>query len=202
MGERLPGAIGQSELRCGIIPCRKGWQASQQVLIGVPCLRQRTPIGPIAMSSHGGRRDGVGNLLRSLLRSVRGAYAHSPPGSSTPSGDDGGRLALLGTNHARIHRVLVIPGRAGVRRGVSWLQGRRRRSRSLELCSQCPDFPCEHVETLAARYPTLIADNVRLKAVGLEQWLIEQKERVRRGVVYADTRYQNHDLENDTDEQT
>jgi len=75
------------------------------------------------------------------------------------------------------------------------------RERGLELCSQCPDFPCEHVEALAARYPTLIADNVRLKGVGLEQWLIEQKERVRRGVVYADIRYQVHDPENDTDEQ-
>ena len=72
--------------------------------------------------------------------------------------------------------------------------------RGLELCSQCPDFPCEHVETLAARYPTLIADNVRLKAVGLEQWLIEQKERARRGVVYADIRYRAGDPENEADE--
>jgi len=75
------------------------------------------------------------------------------------------------------------------------------RERGLELCSQCPDFPCEHVEALAARYPTLIADNERLKAVGLDQWLTEQKERARRGVVYADIRYQVHDPENDTDEQ-
>ena len=76
------------------------------------------------------------------------------------------------------------------------------REQGLEMCSQCPDFPCEHVEALAARYPTLIADNVRLKAVGPEQWLIEQTERVRRGVVYADIRYQIHNPENDIDEQT
>jgi hypothetical protein len=63
------------------------------------------------------------------------------------------------------------------------------RERNVELCSQCTDFPCEHLETLAARYPTLLADNRRLEAVGLERWLEEQQERARRGVVYADFRY-------------
>jgi hypothetical protein len=63
------------------------------------------------------------------------------------------------------------------------------RQRSLELCSQCPDFPCPRLEALNAIYPTLIADNRRLQAVGLEQWLSEQEERVRRGVIYADIRY-------------
>ena len=76
------------------------------------------------------------------------------------------------------------------------------KERGLDLCSQCPDFPCEHVEALAARYPTLIADNVRMKAVGLEQWLTEQKERVRRGVAYADIRYQVEDAENCAVEQS
>jgi len=61
--------------------------------------------------------------------------------------------------------------------------------RGLDLCSQCADFPCERVEGLAARYPTLIADNRRLQAMGLEQWLGEQDERARRGAVYSDMRY-------------
>jgi Protein of unknown function (DUF3795) len=64
------------------------------------------------------------------------------------------------------------------------------RERGVELCSHCPDFPCDHVQALAARYPTLTADNRRLQAVGLERWLEEQEERARRGVVYADFRYQ------------
>jgi hypothetical protein len=63
------------------------------------------------------------------------------------------------------------------------------RERGVELCSQCPDLPCEHVEALAARYPTLLADNRRLQALGLARWLEEQAERARRGVVYADIRY-------------
>jgi hypothetical protein len=63
------------------------------------------------------------------------------------------------------------------------------RERGLDLCGECLDFPCDHVEALAARYPTLIADNRRRHRVGLEQWLSEQEERARRGVVYADIRY-------------
>ena len=43
---------------------------------------------------------------------------------------------------------------------------------------------------LVTYYPPLIADNRRLQAVGLARWLAEQEERVRRGVVYADTRHE------------
>lgn len=64
------------------------------------------------------------------------------------------------------------------------------RERGVALCGQCADFPCGHVEALAARYPTLLADNARLQRIGLEQWLTEQEERAARGVVYADTRHQ------------
>jgi hypothetical protein len=63
------------------------------------------------------------------------------------------------------------------------------RERGLDLCAYCPDFACKHVEALGRRYPTLTADNRRLQAVGLARWLAEQQERARRGVVYADTRY-------------
>ncbi len=83
-------------------------------------------------------------------------------------------------------------GCPGCRAGGGYPQCRIRpcaRQRELDSCSQCPDFPCEHIEELAATYPTLIADNRRLQLVGLEQWLQEQDERVRRGVVYADLRY-------------
>jgi hypothetical protein len=64
------------------------------------------------------------------------------------------------------------------------------RARGLELCSECPDFPCPRIAALGEIYPTLITDNRRLQAVGLAQWLAEQAERARRGVVYADIRYE------------
>lgn len=63
------------------------------------------------------------------------------------------------------------------------------RERGVELCNACADFPCAHVEALAARYPTLIADNRRMQKVGSAQWLAEQRERARHGVVYSDFRY-------------
>jgi hypothetical protein len=63
------------------------------------------------------------------------------------------------------------------------------RERGHDVCVYCPDFPCEQIETLAARYPTLLADGQRLLMVGLARWLDEQEERARRGVVYADIRY-------------
>ena len=69
------------------------------------------------------------------------------------------------------------------------------RERGLELCSQCDDFACDRINALAAIYPTLLADNARMQAVGLEQWLAEQVERVARGVVYADIRYQVEETE-------
>jgi hypothetical protein len=42
---------------------------------------------------------------------------------------------------------------------------------------------------LAAHYPTLIQDGKRLQEIGLENWVQEQQERAKRGVVYADMRY-------------
>jgi hypothetical protein len=42
---------------------------------------------------------------------------------------------------------------------------------------------------LAARCPTLIADNRRMQAVGPEQWLEKQRECQRRGFVYTDICY-------------
>jgi hypothetical protein len=64
------------------------------------------------------------------------------------------------------------------------------RERGIDLCNQCGDFPCERIQTLAARYPTLIADNRRMQAFGMAQWLDEQRERQRRGFIYTDSRYQ------------
>lgn len=89
----------------------------------------------------------------------------------------------------QLHRSGGCPG---CRSGGGYPQCRIRvcaRERGVELCSDCLDFPCEHIEALAARYPTLVADNRRRQAVGLARWLEEQRERARRGVIYADFRY-------------
>ena len=97
-----------------------------------------------------------------------------------------------------LERLCTEGGCPGCRAGGGFPQCQIRacaQERGHNLCSECSAFPCHHVEALAARYPTLIADNRRLQAVGLEQWLSEQEERARRGVVYADTRYRVEEAE-------
>jgi len=62
------------------------------------------------------------------------------------------------------------------------------RERQVEICPLCDDFPCTHIEQLARRYPTLIADGARLREIGIDRWLAEQEERRATGFAYADIR--------------
>jgi hypothetical protein len=63
------------------------------------------------------------------------------------------------------------------------------KEREIELCPLCAEFPCEHVNALARRYPNLIADGRRLKEVGVESWVLEQEDRRRSGFCYCDIRF-------------
>ncbi len=62
------------------------------------------------------------------------------------------------------------------------------RSRGVDACPFCQDFPCERVEGIGRTYPTLIADGVRLRAIGADAWNREQEARARAGFCYADIR--------------
>ncbi len=61
--------------------------------------------------------------------------------------------------------------------------------RNIDLCPFCEDFPCEHINALAKRYPNLISDGERLKNIGVETWVSEQEERRRKGFCYCDIRF-------------
>ena len=61
--------------------------------------------------------------------------------------------------------------------------------REIDLCPMCEDFPCEHIEGLARRYPTLIPDGMRMREIGLEAWIDEQEDRRATGFAYADIRH-------------
>jgi hypothetical protein len=63
------------------------------------------------------------------------------------------------------------------------------RRKGTAVCPKCDKYPCEHIESLAEHYPTLIQDGKRLQKVGLKEWIAEQERRVKRGFVYADVRY-------------
>ncbi len=63
------------------------------------------------------------------------------------------------------------------------------RQRGVEVCPSCDRYPCEHIEQLAQKYPTLIPDGRRQQQVGLPQWIREQEARVASGACYADFCY-------------
>jgi hypothetical protein len=62
------------------------------------------------------------------------------------------------------------------------------RERNIEICTQCGDYPCSHVEALAKRYWFLIADGKRMQEIGLDAWITEQAERAKTGFAYVDIR--------------
>lgn len=80
----------------------------------------------------------------------------------------------------------------GCRGGCGWPQCPMRkcaREKGLDVCSQCDEYPCEHVQELARRYPNLIADGMRQREVGLDRWIQEQEARRQTGFCYSQIRY-------------
>lgn len=87
------------------------------------------------------------------------------------------------------HQGELCPGCRG---GCGWPQCPMRKcaqEKGLEVCSQCDEYPCEHVEALARRYPNLIADGMRQREVGLDRWIQEQEARREAGFCYNQIRY-------------
>lgn len=60
--------------------------------------------------------------------------------------------------------------------------------RDVKTCPLCDDFPCGKIEMLAEGYHMLIPDGKRMKEIGVEKWIEEQKERAKTGFVYSDVR--------------
>ena len=63
------------------------------------------------------------------------------------------------------------------------------REREVEVCPFCDDYPCEHIEELGRSYPTLIADGMRMREIGLDAWIEEQEQRRATGFAYVDIRH-------------
>lgn len=62
------------------------------------------------------------------------------------------------------------------------------RKREVTICVFCKDYPCTRITELAKGYPTLISDGKRIKEIGIDTWIKEQKKREKTGFVYADFR--------------
>jgi hypothetical protein len=64
-----------------------------------------------------------------------------------------------------------------------------KKARELKSCLLCDEFPrCPRTEYQRNRYPFVIKYHARVKKVGLEQHLREERERVKRGVCLIDIR--------------
>jgi hypothetical protein len=62
------------------------------------------------------------------------------------------------------------------------------REKNIDICISCDDYPCKRIDGIAKGYPTLLADGKRMKDIGIDAWLEEQKERVKTGFAYVDIR--------------
>ena len=68
------------------------------------------------------------------------------------------------------------------------------RSKGIDVCAFCEDFPCDRIQGIARGYPTLLADGTRMKEMGIEVWIKEQKERATTGFAYVDIRCYPYDI--------
>lgn len=66
-------------------------------------------------------------------------------------------------------------------------------AKGVDACPFCDDYPCEPILTIAKRYVTLLGDGRRMREVGLDRWVEEQKARQARGFAYVDIRYDAND---------
>ena len=62
------------------------------------------------------------------------------------------------------------------------------KKRGIEICAFCDDFPCEKVGGIIKGYPTIIHDAARMKEIGIDAWIDEQKARAQTGFAYVDIR--------------
>lgn len=62
------------------------------------------------------------------------------------------------------------------------------KEKDIDVCPYCEEYPCSKIEELGKGYPTLIADGKRMKQIGIDQWIEEQKKRENTPFVYSDIR--------------
>lgn len=61
--------------------------------------------------------------------------------------------------------------------------------RKIDICPDCEEYPCEHIQAVAQRYPNLISDGMRMKKIGVDVWIVEQEKRRKTGFCYCDIRF-------------
>lgn len=59
------------------------------------------------------------------------------------------------------------------------------KAKGIECCPLCEDYPCEMIKVFSGSEPTLIFDGMRMKEIGVEQWIEEQEIRRSKGFNYG-----------------
>jgi hypothetical protein len=61
------------------------------------------------------------------------------------------------------------------------------RERGLQLCAECPDYPCQPLKDFfTGHYEKLAVNNKRIREIGIEAWLEEQQKLVDAGLCFRD----------------
>ena len=60
------------------------------------------------------------------------------------------------------------------------------KEKGLAGCWECDEEPCEKLGGIDEGYPALTEERQRIRGIGLEAWLAEQKAKVEAGFSYAD----------------
>jgi hypothetical protein len=66
------------------------------------------------------------------------------------------------------------------------------KSRNVQFCPLCADYPCAHIQALSRSEPTLIYDGRRLREMGtdrLDEWIAQMERRCKAGLCYGDLRW-------------
>lgn len=64
------------------------------------------------------------------------------------------------------------------------------KSKGLEVCAFCEDFPCAALTAFTNAYPFILTNNERIREIGLEAWLMEQDNLVAQGVTHKSLKQQ------------
>jgi len=62
------------------------------------------------------------------------------------------------------------------------------KKKRVSVCPLCNEYPCTLIKNYTKVHPLTIEDGKRLKELGVEAWIKEQKKRAKRGFIYAQIR--------------
>jgi hypothetical protein len=71
------------------------------------------------------------------------------------------------------------------------------RTRGVEVCAFCSEYPCHRILGLAKGYVMMLADGQRMREIGMDAWIAEQEARRASGFCYCDTRCEPYEVPED-----